>query len=54
MQHGDRLLAEIRSAALVDAASALYPGCTMATWNRCVFTPAAANLHHAAANDLCS
>jgi len=39
--------------ALVDAASALYPGCTAATWNRCVFTPAAAILHHAAANDLC-
>ena len=50
---GDRLLTNIRSAALVDAASALYPGCTAATWNRCVFTPAAAILHHAAANDLC-
>jgi integrase len=50
---GDRLLAEVRSAALVDAASVLYQGCTAATWNRCVFTPAAAILHHAATNDLC-
>ena len=50
---GKMMLNDITSAILVQAADRLYPGCTDATKNRNVMTPAAAVLHYAAENKLC-
>jgi integrase/recombinase XerD len=51
---GDRLLDDIKQHVLVDAASSLYPHCQASSKNRSVFGPAAAILHYAASNELCS
>lgn len=51
---GGRLVAEIRSAEIAEAAVALYPTGSNATRNRNAIVPAAAVLHFAADNELCS
>lgn len=51
---GDRPLAEIRHAFLVDHANRVMPGRAAATRNREIMRPAAAVLHHAARNGYCA
>ena len=51
---GHRMVADLRHADLVEVANRLYGHCTPETRNRQAMRPAAAVLHYAAANELCS